>query len=639
MLNTLLKIGKWQQSKSDEWRRHLDEPKVQFEDNNGNLIKNYIVPLIFDLDRNEIYSDSDFTEYKEEHIYEYKLLRVQGGNVKGYYSSVVPKKLNILLKTYFGDIESETSNGQLLSLIESKYNDIVGNDFIDLLKSIYDLKNKYIIKNKISQQDIIKIELNGNEKIAFIYACIKSKLLYGDDIKPIAKIDSYINFLKEKLEINKGSKNQNKDNTKICYASGNVDSDIREMNLTAKYSLNKMFVTTTQNYLNDYKKNSSNRNYQVSKINQEKLDLASSYLLNNNKVKIANIDHVIIPQFLSIINIDFDLVLEGIKRKSDILFSPNALRTMTENIQFETNSLFWLNFIAFESDGNFFKTTNLIKDVSEFHFNKVINTFCEVDSEFRYSSDFVNWDSVMTEYGNTGLFFNFNTVYKLIPIRKEKEKKNVALILFKMILENRKIEFNSIFKYFSDLALCHYYERYKSFTNVNISNKEYFRKSIRDNVFKYLAFLKVLRKLNLIIMINENIENIADGKPGNKYEVAINNFFKKMEYNSSQKALFYLGRMLNTVDYIQRDKNKTVIDKVNYNGMEKDDIVRLRISLVEKAKQYGKINYIVFDDAKFTEYFDFNNWKVDSKEALFFIMTGFSFGAKSKDENNNENEQ
>lgn len=140
-------------------------------------------------------------------------------------------------------------------------------------------------------------------------------------------------------------------------------------------------------------------------------------------------------------------------------------------------------------------------------------------------------------------------------------------------------------------------------------------------------------------MINENIENIADGKPGNKYEVAINNFFKKMEYNSSQKALFYLGRMLNTVDYIQRDKNKTVIDKVNYNGMEKDDIVRLRISLVEKAKQYGKINYIVFDDAKFTEYFDFNNWKVDSKEALFFIMTGFSFGAKSKDENNNENEQ
>ena len=126
----------------------------------------------------------------------------------------------------------------------------------------------------------------------------------------------------------------------------------------------------------------------------------------------------------------------------------------------------------------------------------------------------------------------------------------------------------------------------------------------------------------------------VDNLDGNKYDIAINSFFEKMGYNNSQKALFYLGRMLNTVEYIQKDKNKTVIDKVNFNGMEKDSIIRLRTGLIEKAKQYSKVNYVVFDDAKFTKYFDFNNWSMDSKEALFFILSGYSFGAKSKEENN-----
>jgi CRISPR-associated protein Csh1 len=64
--------------------------------------------------------------------------------------------------------------------------------------------------------------------------------------------------------------------------------------------------------------------------------------------------------------------------------------------------------------------------------------------------------------------------------------------------------------------------------------------------------------------------------------------------------------------------------------MDRDDIQRLRISLVEKAKQYGKVGKVVFTDSKFGELFDFNNWKMDPQEAVFFLLTGYSFGMTSK---------
>lgn len=131
-------------------------------------------------------------------------------------------------------------------------------------------------------------------------------------------------------------------------------------------------------------------------------------------------------------------------------------------------------------------------------------------------------------------------------------------------------------------------------------------------------------------------QTIPEKEPINDYEQKIDNFFQRMNYNSQQKAMFFLGRMLNAVAYLQKDKNKTVIDKVNYNGMDRDDIVRLRIDLFEKAKQYGKPEKVLFSDSHFSQYFDFEHWEMNPQEAVFFILTGYSFGIV-KQQNSNSN--
>jgi len=647
MLDTLLKIGEWKSRNASEWDRFLDKPKVHNIDKKGNPIRNYKLSIIFDLDtKNVLIDKSNLKEFDEENdIRKMIILKILPGNNKNFYYAAPFKKLNLISKTFFGKDDLESEKGDLMKILDKDFPHFINSDLYNILNDSYNLKEKFLSlvinpeTNLIEDNYSIKqLELSGNENVVFTYVSIKSEKYGFPNPIPFIEIEEYKRILEEKFLKKNKSSTDLKDENKLCYASGKIENEVNQLDLKSRYSLNKMFVTETRNFASQFQKDNFNLNYQVSSKNQECLDFASSYILNGYKIKIAGIEHVIVPQFLSNQNLDFDLILDDIKNKSDLLFVlNNTIERLVTNIEDESETVYWINYISFESDGNFFKSTGIIKDVSKLHLVNVINSFTKIDWEFRNENTFVNWDSVMTDYGK-GCYFNFNSVYSLIPVRKDKEKRSKALEFFKSILENRKVNTETLFKYFKELILCHYYKRYISYNNVKDysqngkkNKNEYFFWAVRDSVFKYIAFIKVLRNLNLLIMEEDRKETVSPEKEKNKYDEAIQDFFKRMAFTVDQKAMFYLGRMLNTVSYIQKDKNKTVIDKVNYNGMDKDDIVRLRISLFEKAKQYNESKKIIFSDSKFADHFDFTSWKMDPNEALFFILTGYSFGINIKD--------
>lgn len=636
MLQTLLKIGEWQSQDKSKWYRFLDYPKIEREDKKGNPIRNYTFSIVFDLDEKAIdISEENLKEYDDRDVENLKALQVKGGNNKAIYVTVPGKKIEQICKTFFDKLESNSENGQLVEAINKLDKALLTNDLNTILQKVFQLKSEFI--QKFSDDSGIKIQekklkehlnLGAKDNLVLVNVKIKySKEGYDTPIS-FSEIEAYKDFLNAsyfKPESNNTDKN--KKSQKLCYASGEIRDDVEAINLDTRYSINKMFVTETKNYANNFNNKNFYSNYQVSNSNQEKLDYASDFLLNVGayKVKIANLDHVIIPEFLSTTKIEVEDALEGIKKKSDLLFNFKTLEADVLNMEDELrDEIFWINFLAYESDGNFFKSTHLIKDVSSFHFQKVIKTFEEVHWKFQ-DSKFVDWAKVMTEYGNEVRFFNLNSIYGLIPLRKEKEKVNKALILFKAVFENRKINFAELYDYFSELILCHYFERYNSYNNIPKSSKDYFSLAVRNSVFKYHAFIQVLKKLNLIDM--EETNDIIDETLSNEYDQAIHSFFNEMQFTKEQQAMFYLGRMLNAVEYIQKDKKKTVIQKVNFNGMDKDDIQRLRIDLIEKAKQYNKMNKVIFTDEKFGKLFSFNTWAMNPKEAVFFLLTGYSFNA------------
>lgn len=643
MLQTLLKIGEWNGQSKGPWERFLEKPKMFTKDKKGNPIANYVLPIVFDLDKMEVVIDSKLLrDYDDSLLEPLKALKIQGGNNKSIYATVPSSNLIQLYKTFFGKEHSKTSEGEISEAIRKVDPSLMTPSFERLLRKIFALKESFLDlstirddktnKRQVSFKAIEnKLSLARNEAIPLVYIAIKDSEYAFDHGQPFGGIPEYIELLKYKFHaprIPLASDGTAKRPQKLCYASGHYLDDVQELKLSERYSLNKMFVTETRNYASQFDKDRFRLNYQVSKVNQEKLDHASKYLLNEGfKARIAGIDHVIIPQFLDYEKVDLDFALRGIKIRSDILFGLEALEHAVKDMRDETTSPFFLNFIGFESDGNFFKSTEIIKDVSDFHFQRIIDAFRAVHWELK-AERFVDWESVMAEYGRTGRFFNLNTIYAQIPLRKEKEKKNKALHLFKIILENRKPQRSILFEYFCELILCHFYERYRSYTNIAESSKDYFGKTVRDCVFKYIGFIKVLTKLKLLDM---ETSVITTNEPVNRYEKAINDFFAKMQLTQEQQAMFYLGRMLNTVEFIQKEKKKTVIDKVNFNGMDKEDIQRLRIALVEKAKQYKQLHKVILSDRRFGELFDLNAWQLNPNESVFFLLTGYSFGLSVPD--------
>lgn len=119
MLNTLLRIGEWQSQGKSEWDRFLDFPKIEKEDKHGNPIKNYILPIIFDLDENKVVIESDrLIEYSPRAIQDKFPLKIKGGNNKAIYTAVISKSLNQIYKTFFGKEGAETEIGELYEAIQ-----------------------------------------------------------------------------------------------------------------------------------------------------------------------------------------------------------------------------------------------------------------------------------------------------------------------------------------------------------------------------------------------------------------------------------------------------------------------------------------------------------------------------------------
>lgn len=637
MLPFLLKLGEQLSEEKSVWDDVIEIPKVKQDQDN------LVAKLIFDLDQNDIRVEIA-GEYKEESPFVHRNIRIKDRRGKYTYVCSELHKLTKIEYSFFGKVDgrnTEPSEGEFKERIDSRYPQLQDTELYKTFDKIFLLRNKFV-EEKWSTPDRINKELFGDipsksSKVILVYACIVSKNLGYEKPRPMYEIDGFEDYVKLD-RLTKFSSTT----TKLSYATGLLKEDVDEAAFQTRYGLNYMFVKTTLNFAHNFQKREFLKNYQLNSQEQVFLERASEYVLKNFQVNIAGVSHCIFPKFFSRTKIDLDVLANRAFRKVELLFQQNEYKAVLIDIEDELldEEGYWVTFLAFESDGNSFKTINIIEDVSKQHLQKIADAFAQIDLENR-NSELFDWNGIMSEWKSKNerhtLHFNLNTIYGIIPQRKDKEKKNEALSLFKSILEKRTVSKQLLFKYFKELILCHRYHRYEAYKNIKKYGEDFLDIAIRDAVFKYLGFLQVLKNLNQL----SDMENVFDNQLQDvtkveeisslsEYQKRIEEFFQKMNFQEHQKALFYLGRMLSSVAYIQKDKKKTVLDKLNFNGMDKKEIVRLRSGLIEKAKQYQEIEKVVFNDSRFNELFDYNNWSVSPQEALFFILSGYSFGINVK---------
>ena len=622
MLDTLLRIGEWQSKGKTEIDKELLRINTKSE-------KAYILEIVLDLDQNEIVIDgSNLRAFDpEKSPKEFLLLKTFSARHQKVYLGIDYGRVHYLSESLWGEKENEP--GDFIKHIDNNYPELKTTKFYDTLNRASILKGQ---KEKISISAINEsFKLSSEETIAAVCLSVIDRTNGIRKKIPFNQVDGFNLFVKTKYLKTEGQNG-------LCYASNLPTDDIITMSIDDRNSMLKMFQGTTLNYSSGFEKDLS-KNFQISQRNLSAITEGALYVKNNLRVNIAGVPHLILPEFPTWDKVDIDLAIKRISLEKDLLFSSTVTRDLVENYTDWSGQVFWLNYITIQSTGQYFKTINQIKDVSEPFIKRLLNTFIEVDWWFRDMND-VDWGSIMNDLDGKQNLFNFYTIYKIVPQRKE-ESTNASLQLFKSIFEQNKIEIDHLFKSFSKLMLCHYYARYVAYSNVKDysikgkkKRKDYFHWAIRDSVFKYLAFIQVLKNLKLVVM--EEPKKIQNEEPN--FGDRIKTFFIKMNFSSTQKALFYLGRMINDIVWLQEGKNKTVLDKLNYNGMSRDHIERLSNDLCEKRLQYRgnenkkALNSFDLDHSCFKELFDYNDWlnkDISEEAALFFILTGYSFGKAS----------
>ena len=588
MLNTLLTLGKEISQQQGEWESLIEIPEYDETTKSGEPITNYVLVVTFDCDNESITLEDGLYPFSAKSSpYKYRNINSEHWGRNGAPWMVTcnyPKKLHMLLKSIFGKPDKdETGQGFFLRSLLKTYSEAVNTTLCRALEACYSFKDKLVDEeNKgfdILNSDYIskKIAFPQNHKIVMLSIAIKNKSLGINEPTLLCQLEGF-DFVKQRFS------KQTESNEALCYITGKNSSEVMLPLFSDREDLNKLFVTTTINYANNFDKSKYNKNYQI--------DIDVQKALNPETV-------------------DIKFELDNIQKINEWIFSTYQMENTFTAFDIETESgIYWINYIAYASDGNSVKVINHIKDVSSVWFRHIIK---QTDIQSNLLSNYFN-----------SYKLNLSSVYYAIPIRKDKENKNDALKLLSQILEQRKVKQEKLFDHFCELILCHYYYRYKSYTNIT-QKIDNFNFAIRDSVIKYLYLFNLLKSLNLLDMeckeksVNESSEN------PDKLE----QFFNEMGYSSQQQSLYWLGRIIGLIGKAQANKGHKqmpVLSKINFNGMDYSKVQKLFVDAFELATHYNIAGEIKYASNKFQQYFPAKKelWLITPQGAVFYILSGFS---------------
>jgi len=631
MLDTLRKIGEQLLEDKNVWARYTIEPDYDTEK------KNWVCPILFDCTEGKVkVLNKELERFKpDESAINYRYVKAtrKGPRQTKFDLTAERDDIKNIRESVLGKKNKQPS---LLSLIEKDFEHLEGSLFYEILIEIYESVDNAEILTKKKIKDLVG---DNYKNIALFVSYVKTKSL--DEIKPLSHFDEF-------EEITKGVFFRENPQEGISHLSGDKGDEIVRAQFWSRYNIHKVFQTESVNYASEFEKSNFFKYYQGTNDDFDFLDRASRYVLNNFQTQIAGIPHIIVPNFFSKSLSTFDLEETEIylNRSSEFLFN---LMPYNESIERELskNDVFWVNYIAFDAGGGkSFKIINHIKDVNNDYLKKTIQAFFKAGIDFG--------DYIGEKYN-----FNLKSVYYVIPVRESGKRTilNPALNLFKDVLEQKPIQVETLYKLFIKLIACYksgHFDKSKNpkhqaFPNISIPKKikdsqiQIFDYGVK-NVFKYLALIKALKNLNLIIMeentSNGNLNRMQDLYPNKQ----VDEFLSLKECTRNQVALFCLGRALNVVGYAQERKNhpsKPILNKVNFKGMDLSDSKDLYGALMEKGVQYqtvttGKGNiFQVRSNIEqwldlYGKYLDEEGWDLSKEEAVFYLLAGYVFKPSSK---------
>lgn len=636
----------------------IKQPKKLKTDETG-----YVVKIIFDIPGDKIYFKlltKLTTSGPKEFLYfgnnsaagfQYYLVRETTG-LNYILGSTLSDLYQILLKHnkekgMVGNLLKRLSEKGFITLANKKGDGRVNLKKLSILEKDQEVKLEkkkskiYINEKEYSYENFVRLFIGDQNKKNRMVLVVP--VVIGSDGKKFI-LSQYTDYDEIVIKENNLGDDLDKDVSdnsvqRICHICGNQRSDVSS-SYSAKFSrsgINKIFTTTTINTSDFNKKYSYDDNYGICRICYNDLLIGEKIISSNFKSRIAGEDVFIIPEGLMG---DFDYEELGrIKSDIDLAFSLNKAQDWLDGIDdsYEEDMKYYnVNFLFYRSDGTSVTALETIEDIPVIKFVYVSDIIGEIR------------ESLEGHIKN----FTLGNIYSIVPVRTNTKGEQLdikrVISLYDAILSNQIIDRRTIFAYFTEAMDKGIKQLEKSkidnYTNLNVNYyKKNYDDSARDFFIKritmgYLILLKTIEQLGLLS------KTIFEGEEGRDMEQIftgidridssikeIETFLEKQNFSREGRALFYLGTLINRVAFAQYKKEhkaKPILKKIQFQGMNQKEILRLYYDVVEKLRQYEALSlyaemlinrfHFYFEDTK-------SDWGLDEHSNIFYIMAGYSY--------------
>lgn len=535
-------------------------------------------------------------------------------------SDMLPESSNLKVKT-----------NSALSIFFEK--EVEGKKIVPLLKESF--LSDYGIKFKRKESNKLKDDIkNYSREITTAISNelnIKAKetlftiLLNGE---PVAQHPDYREFLKEKTLESAFERERNG----ICSICGDKKPISQD---TTRFQF-KFYMIDKVSFASEFNKNNFYKSLSLCRDCYKKLVIGEKWINQNLRTRLGGFNIYIIPQLMwpSIEARKLLRILKSMPQSFNEIKNIKSLREIEldsirkreRTITLHENPFTW-NFLFYRKAHSAFKILTLIKDIPP---SRILKLYTLVNEA----------DKIRQKFFPERIGFDLDQIFWLIPIKKSKgdynEYKKILQIYYNIFSEY-PLHHNQLYQFYTDLAHIHRFESYELFQIGRPHNPDY---SLMIDTVKWNLFLFFLRKLNLINGgISMTNDHLAEYFPDRVKE-----YMDRMGYNITQKGLALLGYVMGVVAYAQYKsglQNKPILEKVNYQGMTDEKIIRLFNDLFEKIRQY-KVGYAERWWAAAKELYESGkDEQITSQERVFYLLSGYALNVlhTGKDENTIEIEK
>lgn len=622
----------------------------------------YILFLTLDLDKQEIRFD-DPIPYTDKAPFQYNYLGNNSAAGMQYYVVREGNSVHYLLKSVLSDLYlvlekhglHEGELGKLLrelneqGIIQLSSKKGCGSVNLNLIRGlsgiVIDEKNNVIVNGTVKKAaDFLRLAAQWEHKDTAFVLIVPRVVLHQQTII-LSQHPDYVAVAKKEQKL-VGLEKKNKNKKKFCYIcherSTNVSSE-----LTTNFSrtgINKIFTTTTFNYAKNIDKKFYDDSYAICGSCFQDLLYGEKKISDSFSSRIAGERAFVLPEGLLD---DFQYNrLTALKHGTDLFFNKGLSEDLDDELELAKEEFihaagYVIHFIIYRTDGNSVTVLETIEDVPTMRIVRIAEI---IGKHVRRLSPHIHPMSLQT-------------IYRMIPVQTNKSGNQLdihrVLTIYQSLFTKTTLETHVLFGYAVEALAKGFREIRKKngsqFTNLGW---QFFAPDQEDHYFaqmtmRYLCLLKTCQELGILdrdVFQKRGVMKVdLTGMTSNVR--AIEAFLEEQSFDKMPRALFYLGVLLRSVaqaQYQKNHKNKPILNKLSFQGMNQREVIWLYQEVLEKLRQYDKMTLENEQYLKmFHHYFGTINEKValTEQEHLFYIMAGYAFNPARIKEDQVEGEE